>query len=413
MQLAILMGGVAAAAMLGGAGYVLLDKPKQDLGGGAPTSIQASGTVPKHDILGAVGSREATKRANANGDASTGALKKGVTFVAAPVIAEAKAATVLDDGDEFVRRKAVPPLAPAPAPPPVKVAADMPEVRERVVEKYIYVQAPQPAAVPTPSSQSLQRINSQIEALLTPAQGGFVEQHYAKPQRTEVAAVSGSAVAVARGSGLGGAGGYGAGAVVVARAGNTVYATIDRAFNSDDPQAPIFATIYDIDAAGEAGPLHGIRMTGQITYSRENAAILFTQAVLQDGRQIPLRAIAVSEQTARTGIAGNVDNHVIERYGSLLVAGLIQGAGQVGQVLVQGSQNILVNPLTGVIAASQNHAPYYQAGLGAVLPVGQALTAAATQNFARPATISAPAGMGVGVVFLDPVALPRPIANLR
>jgi hypothetical protein len=41
------------------------------------------------------------------------------------------------------------------------------------------------------------------------------------------------------------------------------------------------------------------------------------------------------------------------------------------------------------------------------------LTAAATQNFARPPTISAPAGMGIGIVFLDPVALPRPVANLR
>jgi len=314
--------------------------------------------------------------------------------------------------DEFTRKAQVTslgpttPATPAAAAPPARVADGTPP--ERVVEKIVYVQAPLPAAVPTPSPQTMQRINSQIEALLSPAQGGFVVQRYAKPERTEtVVATTG-----VRGGIVGGAG-YGAASIVVARAGDTAYALIDRAFNSDDPQAPVFATIHDIDASGEPGPLHTVRMMGQITYSREQAAILFTQAILQDGRQVPLRAIAVSEQTARTGIARDVDYHTLERYGSLLVGGLIQGAGQVGQLLVQGSQNIVVNPLTGLMTASQNHAPYDQAALGALLPVGQALTAAATQNFARPPTISAPAGMGIGIVFLDPVALPRPVANLR
>src|SRR3954447_8592026 len=412
MQFPIVITGAVSALMLGEAGLYLLDKPKQDLGGGTPTTIQSAGTGPKHDILGPVGAREATRRANATSEEAAAAAASGKTFVAQPVIAEAKATTKSEVDDEFTRRAQFtnlgPPTtsAPSPAAPPVKVADGMPP--ERVVEKIIYVQAPNPAAVPAPNPQALQRINSQIEALLTPAQGGFVVQRYAKPERTETVV----ATTQVRGGVIGGAG-LAAGAIVVARAGDTVYALIDRAFNSDDPQGPIFATIYDIDAAGEPGPLHTVRMMGQITYSRENAAILFTQAILQGGRQVPMRAIAVSEQTARTGIAKDVDYHTLERYGSLLIGGLIQGAGQVGQLLVQGSQNVVVNPLTGLITASQNHAPYYQAGLGALLPVGQALTAAATQNFARPPTISAPAGMGIGIVFLDPVALPRRVANRR
>src|SRR4051794_15997618 len=411
MQFPIVITGAVSALMLGGAGLYLLDKPKQDLGGGAPTTIQAAGTGPKHDILGPVGAREATRRANATSEEAAAAAASGKTFVAQPVIAEAKATTKSEVDDEFTRRAQFtnlgPPTTSAPptAAPPVKVADGMPP--ERVVEKIIYVQAPNPAAVPAPNPQAMQRINSQIEALLSPAQGGFVVQRYAKPERTE------TVVATTGLRGIVGGAGYGAASIVVARAGDTVYALIDRTFNSDDPQAPIFATIHDIDASGEPGPLHNVRMMGQITYSREQAAILFTQLILQDGRQVPMRAIAVSEQTARTGIAKDVDYHTLERYGSLLVGGLIQGAGQVGQLLVQGSQNIVVNPLTGLITASQNHAPYYQAGLGALLPVGQALTAAATQNFARPPTISAPAGLGIGIVFLDPVALPRPVANLR
>ena len=412
MQFPIVIFGAISAVTLGGAGLFLLDKPKQDLGGGAPTSIQAAGSGPKHDILGPVGAREATRRANATGEEAVAAAARGSTFVAQPVIAEAKPTPkpeMVDD--EFTQKAQVTSLGPtttatpAPAAPPARIADGT--LPERVVEKIVYVQAPLPAAVPTPSPQTMQRINSQIEALLSPAQGGFVVQRYAKPERTE------TVVATTGLRGIVGGAGYGAASIVVARAGDTVYALIDRTFNSDDPQAPIFATIHDIDASGEPGPLHNVRMMGQITYSREQAAILFTQVILQDGRQVPMRAIAVSEQTARTGIAKDVDYHTLERYGSLLVGGLIQGAGQVGQLLVQGSQNVVVNPLTGLITASQNHAPYDQAGLGALLPVGQALTAAATQNFARPPTISAPAGMGIGIVFLDPVALPRPVANLR
>ena len=60
MQFPIVIFGAISAVTLGGAGLFLLDKPKQDLGGSAPTSIQAASSGPKHDILGPVGAREAT-----------------------------------------------------------------------------------------------------------------------------------------------------------------------------------------------------------------------------------------------------------------------------------------------------------------------------------------------------------------
>ena len=181
MQFPIVIFGAISAVTLGGAGLFLLDKPKQDLGGGAPTSIQAAGSGPKHDILGPVGAREATRRANATGEEAVAAAARGSTFVAQPVIAEAKPTPkpeVVDD--EFTRKAQVTSLGPTttatppPAAPPARVADGMPP--ERVVEKIVYVQAPLPAAVPTPSPQTMQRINSQIEALLSPAQGGFVVQ---------------------------------------------------------------------------------------------------------------------------------------------------------------------------------------------------------------------------------------------
>ncbi|KQU05145.1 hypothetical protein ASG60_00135 [Methylobacterium sp. Leaf469] len=193
----------------------------------------------------------------------------------------------------------------------------------------------------------------------------------------------------------------------VARAGDTVYASLDQGFNSDDPQAPIFATIYDVDGAQRPGPLHGVRLIGQIVYSSNQAAIQFSQMVLNDGRQFPLKAYAISARDARTGVSNDVDQHVFERYAGLFAGALIQGAGQAGQLLLQGNRNIAIDPGTGLAVSSQGGGIRTQAAIGALLPLGQAATAIGAQNFNKPATIAGAPGMGIGVVFLEPPALPR------
>jgi intracellular multiplication protein IcmE len=265
---------------------------------------------------------------------------------------------------------------------------------------------PQAVAPPSPEAVAAARINAQIDALLAPPSGGFAMTYYAKPAPVPGLAPQNAALTVQRPAGRNSRGQ--AENYVIAKPGDVTYATIDRAFNSDDPQAPIFATIHDIDGLGQRGPLDGVRLIGAITYSNKQGAIQFNQAYLADGRPLALRGMAISEDTARTGIAKDVDTHDFERYGSLLLATLTQGAGQVGQMLVQNNQQLSTNPATGAISLSQNIQPY-QLGLAAALPLGQALTAAAAQGFNRPPTISGPAGMGIGVVFLDPVAVPRDV----
>ncbi|WP_053078574.1 DotG/IcmE/VirB10 family protein [Methylobacterium tarhaniae] len=193
----------------------------------------------------------------------------------------------------------------------------------------------------------------------------------------------------------------------VARAGDTVYASLDQGFNSDDPQAPIFATIYDVDGTGRSGPLHGVRLIGQIVYSSNQAAIQFTQLVLVDGRQYPLKAYAISPRDARTGISRDVDDHAFERYAGLFAAALVQGTGQVGQLLLQTNRNVAVDPVTGFALSTPGGGMRTQAALGALLPLGQTMTAVGAQNFNKPATIAGAPGLPIGVVFLEPPALPR------
>lgn len=128
---------------------------------------------------------------------------------------------------------------------------------------------------------------------------------------------------------------------MLARTGGVIYARLDRAFNSDDPGAPIIVSlddvIYDQAQGTRNGPLTGMRLVGQISYSKNQAAISFNQIVTNSGQQFPITAIAVSEQQARTGVAADVDKHTLQRYSGLFLSSLIQGLGQVGQQLVQNN----------------------------------------------------------------------------
>ena len=301
---------------------------------------------------------------------------------------------------------------PSPAAPPATQAVAPPPLTAQ--QTYMQDQA------------AVQRINSQIEAMLSQPNGGFAVTYYAKP-----------APPPREDRGRGGRDGGGDQAAqqaqkpkelepgevkrdkygntekyVIARAGDTVYATLDRAFNSDDPGAPIFATIHDVDEVGVQGPLDGVRMIGTIHYSSSQGAIQFDKGYLPDGRPLDVKGLAVSEDTARTGIAKNVDNHELQRYGTLLLATLVQGVGQVGQVLTQNNQQAMVDPNTGLLTSTQKFNPY-EAAAGALLPAGQALTAVAAQQFNKPATISAPAGYGLGIVFLEPVVVPSDLLFAR
>ncbi|MBZ4138381.1 hypothetical protein JYG56_23295, partial [Escherichia fergusonii] len=110
--------------------------------------------------------------------------------------------------------------------------------------------------------------------------------------------------------------------------------------------------IYDPARGTRNGPLTGMRLVGQISYSDNQAAISFTQIVTNTGAQFPVTAIAVSESQARTGIAADVDKHTLQRYSGLFLSSIIQGVGQVGQQLVQNNRNIAVSD--GVIVSGRN-----------------------------------------------------------
>ncbi len=180
------------------------------------------------------------------------------------------------------------PVPKTPEPPPVPKVVEKIIYQDRPVIQTVYRDVP---VQPTAEPEQVAAINEQIKALLKPTPGGFLVRSFAKGERPKPPEPR-PAAAAAPGSDR--PFGPGVRHATVARAGDVAYAVLDRGFNSDDPAAPIFATIVDLDERQQPGPLNGIRLLGQIVYSQTQGAIRFSTMILQDGRQGPMQAIAIT-----------------------------------------------------------------------------------------------------------------------
>lgn len=197
------------------------------------------------------------------------------------------------------------------------------------------------------------------------------------------------------------------GSVVLARGGDIITASLLYGFNSDDVRGlPIYATINDFLPNGAIGPLNGARAKGQVAYSNDNAAIIFEEIRLANGREFAISAIAVSLDSGRPGVAEKVNRHTLARYGSLFAAGLIEGIGEVAQIrLINDGQgdNVIINEGSGTVNVTTDEPSNGEIAAGALAPVGRQLSRAAARGFNRPPTITASAGLPFAMVFTQTV----------
>jgi YD repeat-containing protein len=185
------------------------------------------------------------------------------------------------------------------------------------------------------------------------------------------------------------------------KAGTIQYAVLDTAVNTDEP-GPILATIVE-------GKLKGSRLIGTVTRQEKKAMLTFT--VLTGpmfSSKASINAVAIDPDTARTGIASDVDSHYWLRYGTLFGAAFVQGYAQVlmtsgatitppsvvtpGQVIPPN-----LSPKNKLYAALGNVGTRYQAVLGS--------------NFNTPPTVTINSGIGLAILFLDDVAAPPPLSE--
>lgn len=211
------------------------------------------------------------------------------------------------------------------------------------------------------------------------------------------------------------------GRIILARAGDLVYARLMYGFNSDDVRGlPIYAILTDILDTGEEGPLHNARVEGRIAYSNDNASISFNRIILDDGRDLAMAGIGISADAARTGVAAKVNKHRLWNFGALFLGGLMEGVSDVvtAQLENQGGNTIIITGDNSSGTTGTDTLTDGEVLAGALGPVGRNL-AGQIQSSARPPTMKAPAGYIFGIVLLntlvfDPAAMEgQPAYNPR
>jgi len=385
--------GALAVSAIGAGAFMLSGTIAPDRGAGTSTNLPNTGNVPRNDQLTPVTPNEASRRATVNQEDAEKARTDGRDYQAPTVITGVGPA---DKGETpYV------PEPPKPAPEPVE------RIIKETTERTIYVTRV-PVQQPVDDSAARAAIQQQISALGSDRGGSggnrqimAMNKYAAPPEPKEEPKAAPAA--------NGRAGPPPNSMTMLARTGDVIFARLDRGLNSDDPGAPVIVSlddvIYDPRSGTRNGPLTGMRLVGAISYSDRQSAISFSQLVTVTGQHFPIKAIAVSESQARTGIAADVDRHTLSRYAGLFAASILQGAGQVANQLVQNNRSVTV--VDGAVVSAANPVNYWQAGVAALQPLGNNLAGAAGQAFNRPPTMTAPAGMGLGIVFLTPVILPK------
>lgn len=182
--------------------------------------------------------------------------------------------------------------------------------------------------------------------------------------------------------------------------GTVLYAEMISEANSDSP-GPVLAQIVQ-------GPLTGARLIGSFETQRETLVVSFhtlTMGTDREGNQIdetiPISAYAVDAGTIGTGVATDVDYHLLQNIGITFAAAFAQGFGQ---AIAQSGQQIISNDNgTTVVNPTLTTQQQLLVATGtAAGAAGQSLN----QLFGnRPITIKVKSGTGIGVFFLPSGAL--------
>ncbi len=187
--------------------------------------------------------------------------------------------------------------------------------------------------------------------------------------------------------------------IAIKKAGDTCYAELDTAVNTDEP-SPVTATIR------QCGELDQSKLVGKIEVAQnaQKAVLRFTTINIPgQSSSISIDAVAMDEMTRRTALASDVDNHYLLRYGALFASAFVSGFGD---ALMKGGQDQqLVTTATGGIVQQQKAFDTKQLVLAGVGNVGKQAGANMGNVFNRPPTIKIDAGLGIGILFMTDLTL--------
>ena len=181
---------------------------------------------------------------------------------------------------------------------------------------------------------------------------------------------------------------------IMFKAGDVLFAVIDTAINSDQPNTPVLARIV-------TGPYRNAKLLGTFTREEDKLVIKFNTLALKNRpSSIPINAYAIDQRTAQTAMATNVDHHYLMRYGSLFAASFLQGFGTYFsnyQAYQCPSNSICINTDT-------NHLnPVSEAMYSGLGQIGTSLSDSVIKNFNKPPTVTLDQGSPIGVLIMSDV----------
>lgn len=223
------------------------------------------------------------------------------------------------------------------------------------------------------------------------AWGSPTQQYVAGSSAAAGAAGAAGAVAAGGSHGSGNASAIPNSGAPLVKAGTIMFAVLVTAVNTDEP-GPVMAKIVD-------GPFKGGVLLGGLTPQNQKVMLSFNLLNMPSmPKSIPVNAVAIDENTARTGMSSYTNNHYVLRYGTLFASAFLQGYGQA----VTNAGSTIQTSVVGNTQTMPNLSPKGEI-VSALGNVGTKWGAVAANTFSTPPTVYVNSGTGMGILFMQDV----------
>lgn len=176
----------------------------------------------------------------------------------------------------------------------------------------------------------------------------------------------------------------------IEKGGAMAVATADFAVNSDIG-GPISLTV-------RSGRARGRQLTGQFERKDKWLRIELNKMLSEDMDPVTVKAIALDMDTTMSGVEGDLDSHLLYRYGWWGFGAILSAVGKAAEN--NANEQVVVADGAVVTSATQDSSRELKMALGSL---GQDLGDAFKDRINRPITVTLKVGEEVGVYFLDDV----------
>jgi intracellular multiplication protein IcmE len=340
-------------------------------------------STPELEALRLMDSQEKAEKAGKAGTSFTPVVPGSINFGVTPVNEPGFGLEAADPKKEELK-----PEKPKEPPPP--------EIHVVEVPKPVYVPPPPPRA----ETPVIQKVNSTgtIDAAMFK---GLFDGYDGRLPQTAILMEPSPAVLH---DGIGGSGSSaGPGSVggsregpreVLVPAGRGVFAHTIVAVDSDR-SGPI---VLEADSGAVAGD----RMIGTFAKSGIDRLVVKITKVVHGGEVIAVEGLAVAPETMETAVATSIDQHYLERFVLPGAVAFVEGLAQAVEL-----SNSTISSAFGQTTQSFGPMKFKQEAEIGVGAAAQAVGNALSQSIPTGPTIKLAVNAGVGVIFLEPVSIPK------